>query len=146
MLDGVVGSSTARGNLNFTVDRGVEIGVGIITKNLRLWKPRRFNGSGGKRIVQKAQSTGQGIAIEDLRHIRKRTEARLKKSQRSRHSSWSFGQLRQFLFYKAALAGVPLHLVDPRNTSRTCSVCGHCAKKEPQEPSLLLLCRVRTYR
>ena len=82
-----------------------------------------------KRIVQKAKTTGQGIAIEDLRHIRTRTEARLKKSQRSKHSSWSFGQLRQFLSYKAAQAFVPLYTVDPRNTSRTCHVCGHCAKE-----------------
>jgi len=82
-----------------------------------------------KRIVHKAKAHGQGIAIEDLRHIRPRTEARLRKSQRSRHSSWSFGQLRSFLSYKAALAGVPLHLVDPRNTSKTCHVCGHCAKE-----------------
>lgn len=82
-----------------------------------------------KRIVQKAKAHGQGIAIEDLRHIRTRTEARLRKSQRSRHSSWSFWQLRFFLSYKAALAGVPLHTVDPRNTSRTCSECGHCAKE-----------------
>lgn len=82
-----------------------------------------------KRIVQKAKANGQGIAIEDLRHIRSRTEARLRKSQRSRHSSWSFGQLRSFLSYKAALAGVPVYLVDPRNTSRTCHVCGHCAKE-----------------
>jgi putative transposase len=82
-----------------------------------------------KRIVHKAKATGQGIAIEDLRHIRTRTEARLRQSQRSRHSSWSFGQLRLFLSYKAALASVPLHLVDPRNTSKTCSGCGHCAKE-----------------
>ena len=82
-----------------------------------------------KRIVQKAKANGQGIAIEDLRHIRKRTDRTVKKSQRSRHSSWSFGQLRSFLSYKATLAGVPLHLVDPRNTSRTCHVCGHCAKE-----------------
>ncbi|WP_420799419.1 zinc ribbon domain-containing protein [Ktedonospora formicarum] len=27
--------------------------------------------------------------------------------------------MRLFLSYKAALAGVPLHVVDPRNTSRT---------------------------
>ncbi|HEX6553852.1 MAG TPA: transposase [Ktedonobacteraceae bacterium] len=82
-----------------------------------------------KRIVQKAKANGQGIAIEDLRHIRQRTDRSVRKSQRSRHSSWSFGQLRLFLSYKAALAGVPLHAVDPRNTSRTCSACGHCAKE-----------------
>ena len=34
-----------------------------------------------------------------------------------------------FLSYKAALAGVPLHTVDPANTSKTCSACGHCAKE-----------------
>src|SRR5260370_181375 len=82
-----------------------------------------------KRIVQKAKTNKQGIAIEDLRHIRSRTEARLRRSQRSRHSNWSFEQLRFFLSYKSALAGVPLHLVDPAYTSRTCSACGHCAKE-----------------
>ncbi len=82
-----------------------------------------------KCIVAKARVNQQAIAIEELRHIRTRTEARLRHSQRARHSSWAFGQLRQFLSYKAALAGVPLHLVDPRNTSRMCSVCGHCAKE-----------------
>ncbi len=82
-----------------------------------------------KRIVAKAKTHRQGIAIEDLRHIRKRTDRTVKKSQRNRHSSWAFGQLRSFLSYKAALAGVPLHTVDPRNTSKTCHVCGHCAKE-----------------
>ncbi len=81
-----------------------------------------------KRIVQKAKSNGQAIAIEELRHIRTRTERTVRHSQRSRHSSWAFAQLRQFLSYKAALAGVPLHTVDPRNTSRTCPTCGHMAK------------------
>ena len=82
-----------------------------------------------KRIVQKAKANGQGIAIEELRHIRKRTDSTVRRSQRSRHSSWAFGQLRSFLSYKAAQAGVPLQMVDPRNTSRTCSVCGPCAKE-----------------
>ena len=82
-----------------------------------------------KRIVQKAKEQNQAIALEELRHIRQRTEARLRHSQRARHSSWSFAQLRFFLSYKAALAGVSLHTVDPRNTSRTCSECGHCAKE-----------------
>jgi len=82
-----------------------------------------------KRIVQKAKQNSRALAIEDLRHIRKRTDSTVRRSQRSKQSSWAFGQLRSFLSYKAALAGVPLHTVDPRNTSRTCSVCGHCAKE-----------------
>lgn len=79
-----------------------------------------------KQLVAKARATGRGIAIEDLRHIRSRTDRTVRKSQRNRHTSWSFFQLRTFLTYKSALAGVCLHLVDPRNTSRTCSACGHC--------------------
>jgi len=97
-------------------------------------KEARFKGDTNhvisKRMVHKAKSTGQGIAIEELRHMRKRTESTVRRSQRSRHTSWSFAQLRSFLTYKAALAGVPLHVVDPRNTSRMCSQCGHCAKEK----------------
>src|SRR3989449_3344719 len=85
-----------------------------------------------KRIVQKAKANNQAIALEELRHIRQRTERTVRHSQRARHSSWSFWQLRFFLSYKAALAGVPLHLVDPAYTSRTCSECGHCAKENRQ--------------
>ena len=81
-----------------------------------------------KRLVAKAKYRHKAIAIEELRHIRSRTEARLHHSQRARHSNWSFGQLRFFIEYKAALAGVPLRVVDPRNTSRTCPLCGHCDK------------------
>ena len=47
-----------------------------------------------KRIVHKAKENKQGIAIEELRHIRQRTERTVRHSQRARHSSWSFAQLR----------------------------------------------------
>src|SRR6266446_7414512 len=42
-----------------------------------------------KRIVKKAQQNKQAIALEDLRHIRQRTERTVKKSQRSKQSSWA---------------------------------------------------------
>jgi len=79
-----------------------------------------------KKLVGKAKATNRAIALEDLRHSRKR--ATVRKSQRSRHESWSYHQLRFFVEYKALLAGVRLYLVDPRNTSNTCSMCGHCEK------------------
>jgi IS605 OrfB family transposase len=79
-----------------------------------------------KRIVREAQRTKRGIALEHLKHIRTRVRAR--KSQRTVLHSWSFFQLQAFVAYKAALAGVPTVLVDPRNTSRTCPSCGHIAK------------------
>jgi putative transposase len=80
-----------------------------------------------KAIVATAKDTGRGIALEDLTHIRARTTVRAK--QRARHSGWAFHQLRSFVEYKAKLAGVPVVAVDPRNSSRTCSACGHCAKE-----------------
>lgn len=79
-----------------------------------------------KTIVASAKGTGRGIVLEDLKGIRDRTTVRRK--QRNRHSGWSFFQLRSFMEYKAALAGVPVLIVDPRNTSKTCSVCGHCER------------------
>jgi IS605 OrfB family transposase len=79
-----------------------------------------------KRIVEKAEGTGRAVALEDLTGIRERITVR--KRQRRRHHSWAFHDLRAKIEYKAALAGVPVVLVDPRNTSRTCPACG-CVDK-----------------
>lgn len=93
-------------------------------------KERRFatdvNHQISKRIVAKAERTGRGIALEDLKGIRDRVRAR--KPQRATLHSWSFHQLRTFIEYKAQLMGVPVVKVDPRNTSRTCPCCGHVDK------------------
>lgn len=75
-----------------------------------------------KALVATAKGTERGIALEDLKGIRERV--RLRKRQRARHSGWSFFQLRQFVAYKAQLAGVEVALIDPRDTSRTCHCCG----------------------
>jgi IS605 OrfB family transposase len=75
-----------------------------------------------KQLVAKAQGTGRGMALEDLTGIRNRITVR--RAQRRRQQSWAFYQLRSFIQYKARLAGVPVVLVDPRNTSRTCPHCG----------------------
>lgn len=74
-----------------------------------------------KAIVSKAKGTTRVIALEDLSGIR--TRATVRRKQRDRHSKWSFGQLRQFVEYKAKREGVPVRIVDPRNTSRECPKC-----------------------
>lgn len=79
-----------------------------------------------KRLVETAQRSAAGIALEDLTGIRERVKAR--RQQRPRHANWGFFQLRQYVSYKAALAGIPVTLVDPRHTSQECSQCGHIAK------------------
>jgi IS605 OrfB family transposase len=75
-----------------------------------------------KQIVAAAQGTGRGVAVEELTGIRDRITVRRK--QRAVLSAWAFYQLRAFLTYKCADAGIPLVAVDPRNTSRTCPACG----------------------
>jgi IS605 OrfB family transposase len=102
---------------------------------------RRFaawvNHNLSKRIVAKAERTKRAIAVEDLTHIRTRVRAR--RSQRAALHSWAFAQLQAFIVYKAALCGVPVHRVDPRNTSRTCPACG-CIDKANRTTQASFVC------
>lgn len=79
-----------------------------------------------KKLVLLAKDTFRGIALENLGGIRQRITVR--RSQRRQHHSWSFYDLQQKIVYKAAMVGIPVVFVDPRNTSRTCQRCGHCEK------------------
>lgn len=94
-------------------------------------KERRFardvNHQISKKLVMKARDTRRGIALENLKGIRRRIKVR--RAQRRELHSWAFGQLRSFVEYKARLAGVPVQLVDPKYTSQTCPHCGHVDKR-----------------
>lgn len=115
--------------------RGALQSVGTRSAKRRLKKlsggQRRFQSDTNhvisKRLVAKAKGTERGIALEELTHIRSRIT--VQHTQRARHTNWAFRQLRQFISYKAALQGVPVSLVDARNTSRTCTVCGCWEKR-----------------
>ena len=78
-----------------------------------------------KRLVSKAKDTHRLIALEDLKGI---GDSTVRHSQRRRHKSWAFNQLRQFITYKAKIAGVIVELVDPRYTSQTCPQCNFISK------------------
>jgi putative transposase len=77
-----------------------------------------------KALVAKASTSRKALALEDLTGIRE--SATVRREQRYERHSWAFYQLRLFLTYKAAGAGVPVMVVDPAHTSQTCSRCGHC--------------------
>ncbi len=79
-----------------------------------------------KALVTTCKDTARGVALEDLRGLRERTTVR--RVNRAKHAGWAFAQLRAFVTYKAGLVGIPVATVDARNTSRTCSRCGHCEK------------------
>jgi putative transposase len=93
-------------------------------------KERRFqtwvNHRISKAIVSRAKTTNSAIALEDLTGIRERVNQQPRsKTERRRANSWAFYQLRQFLEYKARVAGVSLVLVPPAYTSQTCHKCLH---------------------
>lgn len=85
---------------------------------------RNINHTISKKIVQIAKDTQQAIALENLKGFR----VTVRKEQREQFGKWAFHELRKFIEYKAKLSGIPVHLVNPKNTSRTCSQCGHIAK------------------
>jgi putative transposase len=104
-------------------------------------KERRFatdvNHCISKQLVDVAKRTERGLVFEDLKHIRTRTRAN--KTQRRRLHSWAFGQLQTFSAYKSKRDGVPVRFVDPRNTSRTCPVCG-CVDKRNRKTRDMFRC------
>jgi IS605 OrfB family transposase len=79
-----------------------------------------------RRIVDIVAGAGGVLYVERLQGIRDRIRCTAG-AKRVMHS-WAFGQLLEFLEYKANLAGVPVKKVDPRKTSQTCSRCGHAER------------------
>ena len=85
-----------------------------------------------KQIVQAAKALGKAIALEDLHGFKKT----VRKAQREQFGKWAFNQLASYIEYKAKIAGIETVKVDPRNTSRTCSECGHCEKLNRKSQSV----------
>jgi IS605 OrfB family transposase len=66
------------------------------------------------------------LAFEDLTNIRQSLNQKPRsKTERRRTNNWAFYQLRQFVGYKSAIAGVPIVFVPPAYTSQMCSRCHH---------------------
>lgn len=97
-------------------------GVKNALKKLRGKQSRRtkdINHKVSRTIVNLAEKHRSAIVLENLGKISKGKAKRfVQKSQ------WSFYQLETFVKYKAALLGIPVLYIDPRNTSRECYKCG----------------------
>ncbi len=98
----------------------------------RRWM-RDVNHRIAKTLVKKAVVSRKALALEDLTGLRERVTVR--REHRYERHAWAFYQLRLFLAYKAAWAGVPFRVVDPAYTSQTCSACGHCTRANRQSQS-----------
>jgi IS605 OrfB family transposase len=88
-----------------------------------------------KQIVQTAKRTDCGIALENLKGIRKRVTAR-GGDARNRLGGWGFAQLGGFIVYKAQLTGVMIEFVNPAYSSQTCAACGHRRRSNRQSQSV----------
>lgn len=85
---------------------------------------RQLNHLVSKKVVDFAEEQNVDvIGMEDLTEIRDRTKVREK--QRYRHETWAFKQLQKFIEYKAKEKRIRVKYIDPKNTSKTCSRCGH---------------------
>ncbi len=96
---------------------------------------RHTNHVVSKQLVQAAVDSRKALALEDLKGIRERGNG-FSREMRWLLGNWAFDQLRQFVSYKAERAGIPVILVDARDTSRTCSACGYCDKANRKTQAL----------
>ena len=90
-----------------------------------------------RKIVEIAKENHCGIALENLKGIRKGGRSNKKnktgESFKSSINSWEFYQLQIMIEYKAKICGIPLVYVDPKYTSQMCSKCGLIAKNNRKQ-------------
>jgi len=90
-------------------------------RNKQSRRTKYENHTVAKQIVSYAHMHRRAIALEQLDGVR-RADSKIKRY--TEKNQWSLLQLRQFVLYKAALAGVPVVEVDPAYSSQDCSRCG----------------------
>ena len=71
-------------------------------------------------VLKFAEERKSAIVLEDLKGMRPERSKKLNR----RLSIWPRRKLHQIIEYKAQWRGVPVVKVDPRNSSRTCPICG----------------------
>lgn len=84
-------------------------------------RTKDINHKVSKQIVNYAITHRKTIVLEDLGKIKNSKKC----GKFVQKSNWSFYQLETFIKYKSSLHCVPIIYVDPRNTSKGCSRCGH---------------------
>jgi len=87
-------------------------------------RTRDLNHKLSREVVDLAKSNHMGIRMENLSHIRERTNTKSSRKSRGITNNWNFYQLRQMMEYKSRICGVPIEFINPAYTSKTCSRCG----------------------
>jgi putative transposase len=71
-------------------------------------------------VLKFAEERRSAIVLEDLKEFKSKRSKELNR----RLSIWPRRKLHQIIEYKAQWKGIPVVKVDPRNSSRTCPICG----------------------
>jgi IS605 OrfB family transposase len=110
-------------------------------------RERRFTADVNHSISKKIVSPNALIGLENLKHIRERTNRRSSKKasaqqkQANRNQSkWSFGELHGYIDYKAILSGSLAVKVPAQLTSQCCPKCGHVSKENRPNKGLTFRC------
>lgn len=83
-------------------------------------RTRDINHKVSKQIVDYAIKHRKAIVLEELGKIKDSKKC----GNYVQKSNWAFYQLAQFIVYKASLYSIPIHYINPKNTSKKCSRCG----------------------
>ncbi len=110
-------------------------------------RERRFKADTNHRIARKIVTPNTLIGLEDLAHIRDRTNRRTskkaskkQKQARGNQSRWAFAELASFVDYKSVLISSLATKVDAYKTSQQCTRCGHSCKENRPKHGLLFRC------
>jgi IS605 OrfB family transposase len=116
-------------------------------------RERRFIADTNHCIAKEVVSPRTLIGLENLTHIRERTNPKKKgkkasSKQRRANSNkarWSFAELHGFIDYKAVLSGSLAIKVDAHYTSQACPCCGHTSKENRPNKGLTFVCQQCSY-
>jgi putative transposase len=110
-------------------------------------RERRFTADVNHSISKKIVSAHTLIGLENLKHIRERTnrksnkKASTKQRKANRNQSlWAFAELHSYLDYKAILSGSLAVKVPAQLTSQCCPKCGHVNAENRPNKGLTFRC------
>jgi len=112
-------------------------------------RERRFIADTNHCIAKEVVAPSTLIGLENLTHIRERTQKRkkgkkasIKQRKTNRNKArWSFAELHGFIDYKAVLSGSLAVKVDAHYTSQACPCCGHTSKENRPNKGLMFVCQ-----
>ena len=121
----------------------------LISRSVR---ERRFTAAVNHQISKKIVSPNTLIGLENLKHIRERTNRRhskkasIKQRKANRNQSkWSFLQLHSYIDYKSILSNSLAVKVPAQLTSQCCPKCGHVSRQNRPDKGLTFRCVVCTH-